>query len=231
MIEQNKDVQNKIRENAEAEARRRRNSLNRFLNSYLKFFVIFLVLIFLWGAINFIIQPKFNEVIQSNDTFLKSKKSEFLIQYNELQKYKRIISEFSDINPNDIYRVEKMIPAEYTRDSLFTEITYFLIKNKFKIKSIKVTDIKNATATSTATTRRQPTESTTEQPYSSLVSSLPSNVSYYVVDLSLINIDYPALKYLLISLENNLKLIDIFSVNFDPKTSVADIGFLTYYKK
>ncbi len=231
MIEQNKDAQNKIRENAEAEARRRRNALNRFLNSYLKFFVVLLVLVFLWGAINFIIQPKFNEVIQSNDTFLKSKKSEFLIQYNELQKYKRIISEFSNISPENIYKVEKMIPTEYTRDSLFTEITYFLIKNNFKISSIKVTDIRTVGSGTANTRRTQVTESNTEQPYSSLISYLPNDVSYYVVDLNLTNVDYSALKYLLVSLENNLKLIDVYAVNFDPKALTAEISFLTYYKK
>lgn len=230
-----KDKKNdsKLEESASL-AKKRHNDFNRFLNQYFKYFIVALIFIFLWASIRFVLQPKFEKAVFSSNQVLKEKKNEFLSEYNRLQNYREAISVFSEIEAENVYKINKIIPSKYSREDLFTEITYFVIKNNFQLKSVNITDPQSneSTISSGLSSRRQSIEQQIEAPaYTRLTSMLPSNLNYFVVELEFLNIDYPALKYLLDIMENNLRIIDIYSLNFNPIDKTASIGFLTYYQK
>ncbi|MDD3711466.1 MAG: hypothetical protein PHP37_02610 [Patescibacteria group bacterium] len=220
------------------------NKVNKFFNSYFRFIAVFVLIVFLWVTIRFMIKPKFEDAIVLSNNALKQKKVEFLSEYKKMEKYKRVIAEFSEIDSVKIDKINKMVPSAYSRDDLFTEITYFLIKDNFKINGITIADPIATAGSAVAVTeesgegafsgRRSNTVSTEESNapvHSNYLKTLSPELGVWLVNLRLNNINYQDLKKLLITLENNLKLIDIFSINFQPTTQSVDISFFTYYKK
>lgn len=219
----------------ELRAKKIKNNINKFLNSYFKLFLTLLIFVFLWASFRFVLQPKFKKIAISSETVLEKRKQDFLSEYNNLENYKKIILEFSKINQEDIYKIEKVVPSQYSRDDLFMEITYFLIKNNFKIKNVNIIDPKSNPVVSVAeTSNRRPAlvnENIELPKYSKYTNSLPVEIGSWVADVELTDVDYLALKYLLDILENNLRLFDVFSLDFNPSEKTAKIGILTYYYK
>lgn len=229
------DLQDKVKQEKDKLdllAKKRKNDLNRFLNSYFKFFSLFFILLFLWASFRFIVQPKFKKVVSESNNILIEKKSQFIKEYRNLQNYKKTIAEFSEINPENIYKILKILPDEYTRDDLFTEITYFFIKNNFKLKSVDISPTSGNLGESLEGTGRRSAEVVVESPqYLDHLSSLPTEVGSWFIEVEFSGVNYFNLKYLLSLLENNLKIVDTFSVEFSPQDGTVKIGLLTYYYK
>ncbi len=62
-------------------------------------------------------------------------------------------------------------------------------------------------------------------------SSLPSEIGRIKVTLSIIGVDYFSLKNTLNTIENNLMIMDIISLDFQPSNNSVDLVFYTYYLK
>lgn len=227
-----------IRNNSDDfESRRKRNATNKFLNTYLKVIIFFLILAFIGLVFYFVLLPKFEEASNASNSTIAAKKSEFINEYNNLQVYRSLINEFEKIDPQDVYKIEKMIPSTYTRDDLFTEIAYLLSENSFKIVDINIIDPRfmddGAPMKGIASGSKRPgiEANAPKAAYQEKIDAMPGGVSAWVIDLEIVDMDYFKLKKLLTLLENNLKLIDVYSLDFRPSDSSLSIGLITYYKK
>ncbi len=209
-----------------------RNVINRFLRSYFKVFVFVFILLFLYLSFSFLIKPKFDAVTHSSDDILEERELEFVTLYRDLQARRAIINNFKKIGENDKYRVERMIPEEYSREDLFVELAYFLIKNNFEASSIEVVD-PGASAFQQDRDdlgRRVSDGMDTSGSYDSHLNQIPAGVGSWLAKIVLDDIDYIELKRLLNVLERNLKLIDVFSVDFDPQRERVELETFSYYK-
>ncbi len=220
----------------ELKNKKRRNKINRFLNSYFKFIVLFFVIAFLFLSLLFVIKPKLDNVLFLSDSILRERKIQFIKEYNNLQNYQNVISEFSEIGSDDIYRINKMVPSPYSRDELFAYITYFLIDAGFRIESVDIVDGQGGLPLidldSSATSRRRDNATVpADGKYSEFTRNLPNEVGFWVVDIKISDINYQSLKKMLGALENNLKLMDVFYLDFYPENNSVDIGILTYFYK
>jgi len=246
MPETKNNFKSKESENEEIDftAKKRHNNINRFLNSYFKYFLVFLLCIFLIIVIVFFIKPRFEKAVFTFNDILQKQKTEFIQKYQDLENYKELIAGFENVNPDITYKINKIIPTAYTRDDLFTEITYFLISNDFKVDNVEVISLeKNETNIPAETgvnlgrrvenTKKVDSSDTgtTSDLYLKQLNSLPSTIGAWVVKVSISDIDYSKLKKLFNVLENNLRLIDIYYLDFQPESRSVNIEFLTYYKK
>lgn len=236
MIELKKELNNNIsgpKKEVNLKQRRMNNKINSFLNSYFKFAVIALVIIFFVASVNYIIIPRFKKVSVSSEEVLQKKKAEFLKEYNSLQNYKKIISGFSQINQEDIYKIEKMIPNRYSREDLFIEMTYFLLENNFKTDLVKVSDPLEAVPTekNDAQGRRIVNNNADLPGYYNYATSLPVGVGSWLIEIELSNVNYQSLKQFLNIIENNLRIMDIYSLDFNPQEQSVKAKIITYYKK
>ncbi len=215
------------------DSKKKRNATNKFLNANFKVMVFIFILIFIGASFYFLILPKFKEASGASNQVIEQKKTEFIREYNNLQNYKSLIAEFSEVSPENVYKIKKMVPDAYTRDDLFTEVTYFLIQNGFKINSINIFDPSAETVKAEKGTKRATTEEKVASlpAYQEKISSLPTTIGVWVINLELVNIDYPKVKSLLNILENNLKIIDVYSLDFSPANNTLNIGLMTYYNK
>ncbi len=246
MPETKNNFKSKESENEEIDftAKKRHNNINRFLNYYFKYFLVFLLCIFLIIVIVFFIKPRFEKAVVTSNDILQKQKTEFIQKYQDLENYKELIAGFENVNPDITYKINKIIPTAYTRDDLFTEITYFLISNDFKVDNVEVISLeKNETNIPAETgvnlgrrvenTKKVDSSDTgtTSDLYLKQLNSLPSTIGAWVVKVSISDIDYSKLKKLFNVLENNLRLIDIYYLDFQPESRSVNIEFLTYYKK
>jgi Tfp pilus assembly protein PilO len=236
MIDFKKELNNDdLKPNKEVDLKKRRlnNKINGFLNSYFKFAVVALVAIFFIVSVNYIIIPRFKKVSVSSEEVLQSKKAEFLREYNSLQNYKKIIASFSQINEEDVYKIEKMMPNRYSREDLFIEITHFLLENNFKTDLVKISDpLEVAPVEKNDAQGRRTTNNNIELPgYYNYAVSLPSGVGSWLAEVELSETNYASLKQFLNIIENNLRIMDIYSLDFDPQTKTIKAKIITYYKK
>ncbi|HOZ53228.1 MAG TPA: hypothetical protein PK142_00945 [bacterium] len=236
MIDFKKELNNntsKPQKEISLKQRRINNKVNSLLNSYFKFVVVVLVIVFFMASVNYIIIPRFRKVSISSEEVLQRKKAEFLREYNSLQEYKKIIAGFSQINQEDVYRIEKMMPERYSREDLFMEMTHFLLENNFKTDSVKVSDpLEIASAEKNDAQGRRVVNNNPDLPaYYNYASSLPSGVGSWLIEIELSNVDYQSLKNLLNIIENNLRIMDIYSLDFNPQEQSVKAKIITYYKK
>ena len=237
MLETNNGLKNGLqiikKEQNNSDLKKKRNATNKFLNANFKVMVFIFILIFMGASFYFLICPKFKEASGASNQVIEQKKMEFIKEYNNLQNYKNLIAEFSEISQENVYKIEKMVPNAYTRDDLFTEVTYFLIQNGFKINSINIFDPSAEAVKVEKGTKRATTEEKVANlpAYQEKISTLPSTVGAWVINLELVNIDYLKVKSLLNLLENNLKIMDVYSLDFYPNSNTLNIGIITYYNK
>lgn len=226
----------------EMKSRKRHNSLNRFLNSYFKYFLVLVAVLILLVAIQLLIRPKFNEAVVLSNNVLKEKKSEFINEYQKWQNYEKVIAEFNAIDQISVAKIKKIIPETYSRDDLFTEITYFLISNNYQVKKVEVVSPLAASSleeglnlgrrgTAPLPVVATGSDSVKSDLYQKRLSALPDEIGAWVVKVSLSDINYSGLRKMLVDLENNLKLIDIYFLDFQPLDKGVTLEFLTYYYK
>jgi hypothetical protein len=205
------------------------NLINRILNNYFGILVVLVVLAILVSSYYLLIKPKYEKIVATiNATFYE--KNQLTPKYQELSNYQTLIESYQKVNPDDIKKIQGLIPAEYLKDDLFTEIVYLASVKKLAVNSLKIVKDVEATSTPSGGNRRvEVVGATVNTPAPDI--KLPDTVGSFNVKITLGKIDYPILKDWLRTMENSLRIIDVKSLSFDPKTSIASLEMSTYYLK
>ncbi|MFA4942572.1 MAG: hypothetical protein WC564_02990 [Patescibacteria group bacterium] len=212
------------------EQKHRQNLINRLLNDYFGAIIALSVIVILVGSYYFIILPRYQKIVATiNATFYET--DQLTPKYKELSDYQSLIEVYKNISPSDVLKVKGLVPQEYLKEDLFTEIIYLASTQKLTVNSLNIS--KDGVATSTPVSGRTAGANTNGTSTAGNLSSLklPSGVGAFNVKLSLGNVDYPALKTWLRAMENSLRIIDVKSISFDPKSGAAVLDMTTYYLK
>lgn len=215
------------------EQKHRDNLINRILNNYFGILVIVVVLAILIASYFFLILPKYQKIVATiNATFYE--KNQLAPKYRELSDYQALIEAYKNVTSTDVERVKNLIPKEYIKEDLFTEMIYLASAKGLTVNSLNVIKYGEATSTSpvggaTRVSGANVAAAPTSSP--SLDLRLPSGIGAFVVKITLGKASYPALKTWIQTMENSLRIIDVKSLSFDPKTSVASLEMVTYYLK
>ena len=206
------------------------NLINRILNNYFGILVVLVVLTVLIGSYYLLIKPKYEKIVATiNATFYE--KNQLTPKYQELSDYQALIESYQKVDSNDIKKIQGLIPAEYLKDDLFTEIVYLASVKKLAVNSLKVVKDTEATSTSAGGNRRVEIGGATVASTPAPEVKLPATVGSFNIKITLGKVDYPILKDWLRTMENSLRIIDVRSLSFDPKTSIASLEMSTYYLK
>lgn len=237
-MENNKNFKKEQEEQLEKKAssnRRIKNKINSFLNNNFQYFSFLMLFFVFWFSFNYILLPKYEKVVMTSNEVLETKKKMFIDEYRELVSYKRNIEVFEGISQDDIDKINKMIPGNIPKDDIFMEFAYFLMKNNFNIKSLKVSDPLDALSTSQPGSRRTMVAPGSNLEIDSRLTqitySLPSNIGSWLIKAEISGVNYVDLKYLLDIIENNLKITDVIYLDFDPVSKTVKFDALTYYFK
>jgi hypothetical protein len=204
---------------AEEQANLAKQKVNLFLSKYFNLVIIVVVLLILVISFFGLIKPKYNSILNSIQANVYQKEKIYLQQYRKLSESKQLIALFRSISPKEVEKVNSIIPKKYVREDLFSELERLVVGNNFLLKSIEISS--NADISS----KKRGVANNINNP------TLPPEIDQIHVNMSVGGVDYYGLKYLISVLENNLKLMDIVNLEFNPEGNNFNLEFWTYYLK
>ena len=125
--------------------------------------------------------------------------------------------------PSEIKKIDYILKPKDVPEELFSQVEAIVKKNGLLLKSLKIESGGEESKDSSQKVSRT-TEEKTEV-------ALPPEIGKTKATLEVLGVDYFGLKSLLASMENNLMLMDVASVNFAPEGNSVQLVFYTYYLK
>lgn len=213
------------------------NRINKVLNSYFHILTVIAVGAVLYIGYNYALLPKHKEVSGLIKANILQKEQLYIDKQKELNSLRKVVDVYRSLSPDNLKKFADLIPPQYQKEDLFTEVVYLVSKNGFTVDSIVVSsgniaDIPSAAEPPSApgaAKRRTDTIAATSTPPSAPVIPLPSGVSKMSVKLAVGGVDYAGLRKLLGIFENNLRLLDISNLDFDPASKTVKLDLQTYY--
>lgn len=216
---------NKLGEKGSKKKKAKEQRINMFLVRYFKWLIVLFVLIVFISSYIFLIKPKYQKITQLVGANKISREQEYLERKGYLAGIEDLINIYKKINLSDIKKVNLILSKGNNYEELFTQLESIVLKSGLLIKSLK---IDSEEYVGKENILKKPKISRKE---SGTDSSLPSEIGRIKVTLSIIGVDYFSLKNILNTIENNLMIMDIISLDFQPSNNSVDLDFYTYYLK
>ncbi len=192
---------------------------------YFYYFIILEIIIVIALGYLFLLKPKIN-IIFADDTRIAledQKAQEKVIKYNkQIEELKEITAEYSKISETDINKINQILPDEPEERGLFVQIEKIVKANGLLLESIFIDD-SDAKAAQTKTKSRRSGIVEAEKEVDI------SNMKELKIIFTVNEVSYPAFKSLLGSLEKNLRIIDVDTIEYDPKGESAVLLVKSYY--
>jgi len=199
--------------------------INNFLINYFNYLILALALIIFIAGLFLFIYPQYQEIANGNKTANKNLQSEYETQAGYLSAISDLKDSYELISSEDRKKIGSMVPESSQVNSLIPEIESIILKNGAVLNSIKTeTAFKNQTNKTTEVASGEKTA-----PSAGIFEQLPPGVGLARTDISLSSVNYPVLKNLLKTFENNLRLFDISKVSYDVQKSEAVFTIYSYY--
>lgn len=209
------------------------NKILVFLIKYFRFSLIAIVVILLFISFYFLLLPKYNELQEEGGLDYEAKVKILEAKKEELEQLKRLRSELAKVTSSEIEKLEKILPLEKELPDIFLQMENLARESGLKVTRISIQEgsqagvaDQNAIADETI---KEDTRSSTP------ANKKGSNIGTLSISLAVTGSKtYTALKMLLDNIEDNIRLVDINSLSFNPATegeSSYTINLKTYYLK
>jgi hypothetical protein len=184
--------------------------------AYAKYYTLINVFLFvavLGAGYYTLLRPKY-ETIWYGDGGLGrvSLQTEIENRESALTIIKALISNYQQINQNDINKINDILPNQKDIPGLIVTASALAEQNGFLLDSINLNDVPEV-----VTLGQDDTE-----------------VERVSMSLNLIDVNnggYPQLKQLLLAIENNLRLFDVTAIYFNQGSSLYSLNIMAYYVK
>ncbi len=199
-----------------------KRALNLFLLHYFKHLAILSAFFILIFGLFYIVEPRYEKMNKIVEEDRKKKEAEIAEIKNYLSQVEKLKEDFYSIPQNEVKRINRMVPSEFSPEDLFPEIES-LVKDKGTVVSIEINGDDKEVA-----------KDSLMQQLLKKVSKVKENKSplgKIYISLDIVGINYSNLKKLLFDLENNLRLMDVTDVNFNPEEKTVNLKITTYYLK
>ena len=197
--------------------------INILLVRYFKWLIAFLVLVVFILGYFFLLKPKYEEIAKLTGDGQLSQEQEYLERREYLDKLKNLVAVFQSVKSSEIKKIDYILKPKDVPEELFSQVEAIVKKNGLLLKSLKIESGGEESKDSSQKVSRT-TEEKTEV-------ALPPEIGKTKATLEVLGVDYFGLKSLLASMENNLMLMDVASVNFAPEGNSAQLTFYVYYLK
>ncbi|MCF7795465.1 hypothetical protein K9M50_03840 [Patescibacteria group bacterium] len=215
--------------NSEEERKKARKmvKINAFFSTYFKFIILIIVLaVFLLSYI-YVLKPKYNTAVEAVKGNIVSQERVYLQQLSKLNKFKQLVAVYNKIPSDEKDKLNNLLPPDYIKEQLFIELGYIIPQNGHNLSYLnfeKDTEIE-------AEQEGQRRVNTKEETPRFFLNDLPPDIGYIDANLKISSASYNSVRNLLKLLENNLRLIDVYQISFNPEGESLDLSFVTYYLK
>jgi hypothetical protein len=196
-----------------------KNKRNTLLNRYFDLGVIVLAIFLLLLAYILILRPKADEVVLSAQETISSQQRLFQAEQARLDRLTAAVEAYNQINPVDIERVNNILPSDYDKEALFGEVEELINNQGFILTSLVIKKDTDKVEDVSATEEEAP-----------ILPEVSENIGTISLQLEIAAIDYAGLKNLLISLEKNLKFLEVANISLSDDYA-ASLTLVTYYYK
>ena len=198
--------------------------INDFLISYFSYLVWGLaIIIFVVGSLLFV-YPNYRQLDQAN----RAAKENLLAEYDKKADYLNSIinlkKSFQLVKAEEVRKIVAMLPSGSDTSGIISEIELIALRNGAILRSVKV----NAEADRSAVRQKTESKEKTEPP-AGIFEKLPTGVNRLKIEVSFGSINYPVLKNLIKTFENNLRLFDISKIDYDAADNKAVLIVYSYY--
>jgi len=193
-----------------------KKTLNKMLSDYFVFFIVGVVVVILSFGFFFLLKPKYDQTKQLISVINKQEEADFESKKNELQKIKDLLQAYKDIEENYKKKINSIVPYRENKEEIFSEINYLVTRNGLLLQSVNLSegggyDISDSLSLG-------------GKDY--LASGEMKKVT---ISFGVRGTDYEVFKNFLSATENNLPLLDVVSLSFDPNNKVSNFLIDTYY--
>jgi len=198
-----------------------KQKINTFFARYFNWLLVFVVLVVVIAGGFFVLKPKYDYVVKFTENNNSGTEQEYSIRREYLDKIKSLISTYNKVSAADMKKVDLILAEKGVPEKLFSQIEALAEKNGLLLESLKIESPEEAEESSGINLKKKTEEA----------GSLPAEIGILKGTFSIVGVDYFSLKSLISTMENNLMLMDIVNLNFNPDTSSAEFVFHTYYLK
>jgi len=209
-INKNKDEEVKL-------ADKLKQKITNLLTNYFRRIVFILVITILITGYFIFIKPKYDQMVSN----AKSETDELENNYTNRQRYLTRLVHLSvayrQISEENKAKIEALVPNNPEVEKLISGIESIALKNSLILTSLSVEAQDNKT---------QPITSEDKEIN---INQSPGNIATVKISMDVAGTDYFALKNLLKTIENNLRLLDVLSVKFNVGDKKTSLGLQAYY--
>lgn len=200
--------------------------INIFLIDYFGYLNLLLAFIVFAAGLFFFIYPRYQKTIKGDETVKKNLQADYEEGRGYLEAVRELKKAYNSISVEDRKKIEAMAPAGYNNVELITDIESIALRNGVILNSIKIEEGLKSQAR--ARIKVEPGEKT--EAAAGIFEQLPAGASSVKMEIDLSSVSYPALKNLLKTFENNLRLFDIARVDYDAEKSRVIFTVYAYNK-
>jgi Tfp pilus assembly protein PilO len=185
-----------------------RSKVTMFLAKYFKWVIIGSIVFVLVGGYLFLIKVKYESVLSNIVLAQSDKETEFTARtkyYNNLIKLNQDVNATQSKYSDGIKKINTILPNKANIEDLMPQMEIIALKNGLMLLSIQLSQEDN--------------------------SGIDPAIGRIRINADIAGADYNGFKILLNAFEKNLRLMDIGSVNFDPKGKKTTLEIYTYYLK
>ncbi len=194
-----------------------KQKITNLLTNYFRRIVFILVITILITGYFIFIKSKYDQMVSN----AKSETDELENNYTNRQRYLTKLVHLSvayrQISEENKAKVEALVPNNPEVEKLISGIESIALKNSLILTSLSVEAQDNKT---------QPI---TNEDKEININQSPENIATVKISMDVAGTDYFALKNLLKTIENNLRLLDVLSVNFKVGDKKTSLGLQAYY--
>lgn len=200
--------------------------VNSFFNVYFKFVILIIVLSILFASYVYALKPKYDKAVEAVKGNIISQERVYLLQLNKLNKFKQLVAVYNKIPSDEKDKLNNLLPPDYIKEQLFIELGYIIPQNGYNLKYL---NFKKDKEIETKQKGQRKVKVEEEKTTRSFLNELAPDIGYIDANLKVSNISYNGVRNLLKLLENNLRLIDIYKISFNPEDESLELSFVTYY--
>jgi hypothetical protein len=191
---------------------------NKFLKFYFNWIVIGLVAVIFISGFFFLLLPKYQQTAGYIKASNQQQALDTSAKREELKKIQQLLAAYDGIDKKYIDKVNAIAPVIQNKEELFSELNYLVSVNQLVLQTITLSlgdGYKDQGLV----------------PISPAQGKIPANIETVNITLTIRGINYESFKSFLSALENNLRLMDVLTVAYNPGSEATTLSINTYYSK
>lgn len=161
------------------------------------------MLTILIGGYFVIIKPRQDSSQKSSSATSDKNNQDYLAKKSELAKLDELSLVFKKVDSKNIAKLDKILPKKIDLEEMLKQMEVIVAQNGLLLNSMNVAK----------------------------AADISPEVGSMTVNISVVGTSYTGLKTFLRTIENNLRLLDIKTLNFSPSGKSTNLDITAYYQK